>query len=71
MNDLLDPNSMFPNLKKVKFDKKGKKSFVGILQTSDILGYPDNKIGNADVLSNGGRLQPGCYKDSNNIKECK
>ena len=46
------------------------RSFVGVLQTSDILGSPDLRIGNVNVLSNGGRLQPGCYSDENNITEC-
>ena len=41
------------------------------MQTSDILGSSDSKIGNVDVLSNGGRIQPGCYRNENNINECK
>ena len=47
------------------------ESFVGVMQTSDVLGSPDLRIGNVDVLSNGGRLQPGCYSDEDNISECK
>ena len=35
------------------------------------LGTSDKQIGNVDVLSNGGRLQPGCYSDENNVNECK
>ena len=46
-------------------------SFVGVIQTSDILGSPGLRIGNVNVLPNGGRLQPGCYSDENNISECK
>ena len=46
------------------------RSFVGVLQTSDVLGSPDLRIGSVNVLSNGGRLQPGCYSDENNITEC-
>ena len=64
---------MFPNLKTAVDVQEGKrsKSFVGVIQTSDVLGTSDNKIGNVDVLSNGGRLQPGCYSNENNIAECK
>ena len=64
---------MFPNLKNQEFWERNlqQRNFVGVLQTSDILGYPDTKIGNVDVLSNGGRLQPGCYKNSKNINERK
>ena len=51
--------------------ESGPRSFVGIMQTSDILGNPDKKIGNVDVLSNGGRLQAGCYTNENNIFECE
>ena len=35
------------------------------------LGTSDKQIGNVNVLSNGGRLQPGCYSDENNVNECK
>ena len=46
------------------------RSFVGVIQTSDVIGAPDSKIGNIDALSNGGRLQSGCYSDEKNISEC-
>ena len=49
---------------------KRSKSFVNVLQTSDILGNPDAKLGNLNVILNGGRLQPGCFKNENNITEC-
>ena len=49
--------------------KPNKKTFIGIMQTSDVLGNPDQKMGNVNVFSNGGRLQPGCYTDKNNINQ--
>ncbi len=66
----LDPRTLFPNLPNFMEFDNGPKSFIGVMQTSDLLGNPDNKIGNVDVLSSGGRLQPGCYSNSNNIHEC-
>ena len=49
---------------------KNKKTFVGIMQTSDVLGNPDAKnMANVNVFSDGGRLQPGCYTDKNNINQ--
>ena len=49
---------------------KRTKSFVNVLQTSDILGNPDAKLGNLNVILNGGRLQPGCFTNENNITQC-
>ena len=49
---------------------KRSKSFVNVLQTSDILGTPDAKLGNLNVILNGGRLQPGCFTNENNITQC-
>ena len=49
---------------------KRSKSFVNVLQTSDILGNPDAKLGNLNVILNGGRLQPGCFTNENNITQC-
>ena len=46
------------------------RSFVGVLQTSDVLGAPESKIGDINAFSNGGRLQTGCYSNENNISEC-
>ena len=74
-----DINKMFPGLinrsgpgdegLKPLLDKN-KKTFVGIMQTSDVLGNPDAKnMANVNVFSNGGRLQPGCYSDQNNINQ--
>ena len=45
--------------------------FVGVMHTSDVIGDPESRIGNVDVYTNGGRLQPGCYNNENNITECK
>ena len=50
--------------------KPSKKHFVGVMQTSDVLGSPDKKIGSFNVFSNGGRLQPGCYTNENSIQQC-
>ena len=44
--------------------------FVGVMHTSDVNGDPESRYGNVDVYSAGGRLQPGCYKDENNITQC-
>ena len=64
---------MFPNLvKRSKIQgeiKPRKKTFVGIMQTSDVLGNPDEKVGNVNVFSNGGRLQPGCYSNEDDIEQ--
>ena len=49
---------------------KRSKSFVNVLQTSDILGNPNAKLGNLNVILNGGRLQPGCFTNENNITQC-
>ena len=66
---------MFPNLNgtsaSAKRSAKRSLSFVSVLQTSDILGTPDERFGNLNVQSNGGRLQPGCFRNENNISECK
>ena len=44
--------------------------FVGVMHTSDVNGDPESRYGNVDVYSAGGRLQPGCYYDENNITQC-
>jgi hypothetical protein len=49
---------------------KRSRSFVNVLQTSDILGNPNAKLGNLNVILNGGRLQPGCFTNENNITQC-
>ena len=49
---------------------KRSRSFVNVLQTSDILGTPNAKLGNLNVILNGGRLQPGCFTNENNITQC-
>ena len=49
----------------------GNNVFVGVMHTSDVIGDPESRIGNVDVYTNGGRLQPGCYNNENNITECK
>ena len=70
----INPNSLFHNLKDSKenyFNESKRKSFVGVIQTSDFLGSPDFKLGNADILSGGGRIQPGCYKSTDSIEGCK
>ena len=41
------------------------------MHTSDVIGDPESRIGNVDVYTNGGRLQPGCYNNENNITGCK
>lgn len=70
-----DLSALFPHLQwrdNYRYKDSGDDDgFVGIMQTSDILGNPERRIGNADVLSNGGRLQPGCYRNESNIRECK
>ena len=63
-----DLTGMFPNYK--GFLEAKHSGFVGTIQTGDLLGNPEKKIGNVNVYSNGGRLQPGCYTSESNIFEC-
>ena len=66
-----EPNSLFPSLKnKTKKLKPGRRHLIGVMQTSDVLGSPDNKYGNVNVFSNGGRIQPGCYDNDTDIRQC-
>ena len=68
-----DVKENFPNLDVplAKVDSgKRSRSFVNVLQTSDILGNPNAKLGNLNVILNGGRLQPGCFTNENNITQC-
>ena len=47
-------------------------NFVGVMQTSDIIGSPELlNLGMVNVFSNGGRLQPGCYTNEKDISQCK
>ena len=57
----------FPNIDVPLDSGKRSKSFVNVLQTSDILGSPDARLGNLNVQLNGGRIQPGCHKNENNM----
>ena len=41
------------------------------MHTSDVIGDPENRIGNVDVYANGGRLQPGCYDSETDINQRK
>ena len=61
---------MLPHLNQTNEIQSEAKPFVGVIQTSDVLGSPDVKKGNVDVLFNGGRLQPGCYSNESFINEC-
>ena len=45
-------------------------AFVGVMHTSDIIGDPEGRFGNVDVYTNGGRLQPGCYNNEEDIHQC-
>ena len=65
-----DVKENFPNLDCSLDSGKRSKSFVNVLQTSDILGTPDARLGNLNVILNGGRLQPGCFTNENNITQC-
>ena len=66
----IDPNNLFPQVLPIKENVEGMKdNFVNVMQTSDVIGSPDKKIGTFDVFSNGGRLQPGCYIDQDKIKQ--
>ena len=60
---------MFPNYMGIL--EANYAGFVGSIQTGDLLGNPEMKMGNVNVYSNGGRLQPGCYTNESNIFECE
>ena len=68
----LDPNKTGKTQKRSRsIINWGNNVFVGVMHTSDVIGDPESRIGNVDVYTNGGRLQPGCYNNENNITECK
>ena len=50
--------------------KPNDRHFIGVMQTSDLVGSSEDKYGNVNVFSNGGRLQPGCYKNETDIQQC-
>ena len=68
----LDPNKTGKKqMRSKRIINWGNNVFVGVMHTSDVIGDPESRIGNVDVYTNGGRLQPGCYNNENNITECK
>ena len=49
---------------------KGQEVKQRFLCTNLICRKYNYRIGNMDVLLNGGRLQPGCYTNENDINQC-
>ena len=65
---LFNPGGLMKSFK-LKMEKTFGKTEA--IHTADVIGDPENVRGQMDTFVNGGRLQPECFTNENDISQCE